>query len=61
MNAWVYSQADRCSACGFRAILPNREVAERFSVKSDGRLGALECPVGNGWHLIASELEFSGR
>ncbi|HKS49274.1 MAG TPA: hypothetical protein VJT49_30040 [Amycolatopsis sp.] len=61
MNEWVYSQADRCTTCDMRAVIPNQETAERFVTRSEGRLTALPCPQGNGWHLVYAKVELATR
>ena len=51
MNEWAYSESERCPACDHRAVVPTVDAAARFVTRSEGRLVALPCPVGNGWHL----------
>ena len=57
VHEWVYSQAERCCNCSNRAIIPTQEIANRFVMKSEGRLIVVHCPVGNGVHLVNPSAE----
>jgi hypothetical protein len=59
MNDWKYSQAQRCITCAMRAAIPTRDIADRFVAKSEHRLSAVECPHGNGWHLVYRAVELA--
>lgn len=52
MNEWSYSESERCPACDHRAVIPDAATASGFVARSEGRLIAVPCPVGNGWHLL---------
>ncbi|HVW43664.1 MAG TPA: hypothetical protein VHC18_20180 [Amycolatopsis sp.] len=52
MNEWSYSESERCPACDHRAVIPTAEAAGRYVARSGGRLRTVQCPVGNGWHLL---------
>ena len=51
MDKWWYSESERCPACDHRAVIPTAGAAASYVARSGGRLIAIRCPVGNGWHL----------
>jgi hypothetical protein len=51
-----YSEASRCEPCGQRALLA-KEAADALVVESLGRLAAFPCPLGEGWHVWAPDIE----
>lgn len=45
-----YSDATRCPACSFKAVLSERQ-ADTFGRASRHGLIPYECPYGSGWHV----------
>lgn len=54
-----YSSAQRCTACGHRAILV-AVTADRLVAESGRSLVSYDCPEGNGVHVCNPDFERSG-
>ncbi|GGM35338.1 hypothetical protein GCM10012275_03250 [Longimycelium tulufanense] len=52
----AFSQADRCAHHSYRPLLV-QETADAIVAESLGRLEAVWCPFGGGWHVWAPALE----